>query len=82
MKIGSISENKNIEKRIAITPEVAKKYISLGFEVFLSQNYGSHLGFKDGLYSKIGIAFSNKVNESKTALYPARLACEESMSID
>ena len=30
MKIGSISENKNIEKRVAITPEVAKKYISNG----------------------------------------------------
>ena len=59
MKIGSISENKNIEKRIAITPEVAKKYISLGFEVFLSQNYGSHLGFKDGLYSKIGVKIIN-----------------------
>jgi NAD(P) transhydrogenase subunit alpha len=34
MRIVSISENKNIEKRIAITPEIAKKYISLGFEVF------------------------------------------------
>ena len=30
-----------IEKRIAITPEIAKKYISLGFEVSLSENYGS-----------------------------------------
>ena len=29
MKIGSILENKNFEKRIAITPEIAKKYISL-----------------------------------------------------
>ena len=33
MKIGSISEDKNLEKRISITPEIAKKYISLGFEV-------------------------------------------------
>ena len=29
MKIGSISENQNIEKRIAITPEIVKKYILL-----------------------------------------------------
>ena len=42
MKIGSILENQNIEKRIAITPEIVKKYISLGFEIFLSKNYGSH----------------------------------------
>ena len=26
MKIGSILENKNLEKRIAITPEIVKKY--------------------------------------------------------
>ena len=40
MKIGSILENQNIEKRIAVTPEIVKKYISLGFEVCLSENYG------------------------------------------
>jgi NAD(P) transhydrogenase subunit alpha len=35
MRIASVLENQNIEKRIAITPEIAKKYISLGFEVSL-----------------------------------------------
>ena len=45
MKIGSISEDKNFEKRIAITPDIAKKYISLGFEVYLSKNYGAHLRY-------------------------------------
>ena len=29
MKIASVIENKNIEKRVAITPEIAKKYISM-----------------------------------------------------
>ena len=44
MKIGSVSENQKIEKRIAITPdEIAKKYIALGFEVHLSKNYGTHI---------------------------------------
>ena len=43
MKIGSISENKQFEKRIAITPEIAKKYINLGFEVNLVTNYGEHI---------------------------------------
>ena len=54
MKIGSISENQKIEKRIAITPEIAKKYISLGFKINLSENYGSHLGIKDDDYIKMG----------------------------
>ena len=55
MKIVSVSENKEFEKRIAITPDIAKKYISLGFEVYLSENYGDHLGFKDNEYNEIGV---------------------------
>ena len=31
MNLASVLENQNFEKRIAITPEIAKKYISLGF---------------------------------------------------
>jgi len=54
MKIASILENQKIEKRIAITPEIAKKYIALGFEVSLSENYGSHLGIKDEEYKELG----------------------------
>ena len=54
MKIASILENQKIEKRIAITPEIAKKYISLGLEVSLSENYGSHLGIEDEEYKKLG----------------------------
>ena len=46
MKIGSVLENQNLEKRIAITPELVKKYTSIGFEVNLIENYGSHLGIK------------------------------------
>ena len=54
MKIGSILENQNQEKRIAITPEIIKKYLSLGFEILLSEDYGSHLGIKDKEYSELG----------------------------
>ena len=52
MKIASILENQKIEKRIAITPEIAKKYISLGLEVYLHENYGCHLGIKDEEYKE------------------------------
>ena len=30
MIVGSVSENKNFEKRISITPDIVKKYINLG----------------------------------------------------
>ena len=59
MRIVSISENSVVEKRISITPEIAKKYISLGFEVSLSQNYGVHLGFKDQEYDNLGVKISS-----------------------
>ena len=55
MRIVSFLENQKIEKRIAITPEIAKKYIALGFEVSLSENYGEHLGFDDNEYKELGV---------------------------
>ena len=57
MIIGSLSENKDLEKRISITPDIAKKYINLGFEINLSENYGKHLGFKEKEYTEIGAKF-------------------------
>ena len=64
MRIVSILENQNIEKRIAITPEIAKKYIALGFGVSIVEKYGEHLGFKDSEYKELGVEVSN--NESET----------------
>ena len=63
MRIASVLENQKIEKRIAITPEIAKKYISLGFEVILSENYGNHLGIKDNDYKELGVNIQKDENE-------------------
>ena len=63
MRIGSILENQQIEKRIAITPEIVKKYTSLGFKINLSENYGSHLGIKDDEYIKMGASLSKDDKE-------------------
>ena len=54
MIIGSISENIDYEKRVAITPDVVKKYKSLGLEVHLSKNYAVHLGIDDNNYISEG----------------------------
>ncbi len=67
MIIGSISENKEIEKRIAITPEIAKKYISNGFEVFIEKNFGLHLGIEDKNFIQEGCKIDTKENISKKA---------------
>ena len=59
MIIGSILENKK-DKRIAITPEIVKKYVSLGFEISLVKNYGSHLGFSDNEFHDVGVKFKDE----------------------
>jgi NAD(P) transhydrogenase subunit alpha len=63
MKIGSISENLNSEKRISLTPELSKKYLDLGVEIFISKNYGVHLGFHDIDYKEKGVQILNSINE-------------------
>ena len=63
MIIASLSENKEIEKRLAVTPEITKKYIDLGLDLFLPNNYGSHLGFDDEEYKSFGVNFLNSDEE-------------------
>ena len=63
MKIVSVLEDKKVEKRISITPEIAKKYISMGFEVSLSERYGEHLGFSDNEYKKLDVKILKDDNE-------------------
>ena len=64
MRITSVLENQKIEKRIAITPDIAKKYKALGFEVSIVEKYGEHLGFKDNSYKELGVKICN--NEIET----------------
>ena len=84
MRIASVSENLNIEKRIAITPEIAKKYISLGMEVLLPENYGTHLGINDNQYSDIGAVISKDEKEiisSADIIIQLSLPSEEKYSL-
>tara|TARA_B100001057_G_scaffold180211_1_gene180897 strand:+ start:1308 stop:2396 length:1089 start_codon:yes stop_codon:yes gene_type:complete len=84
MKIASILENHNIEKRIAITPEIAKKYIDTGFELSLSKSYGEHLGFKDQNYIDLGAKIfddDNKVIENSNLIVQLGLLSDEKSSL-
>ena len=63
MIIGSFSENLDIEKRVAVTPDVIKKYKSLGLEVHLCKDYASHLGIKDQEYESEGAIFFKSADE-------------------
>ncbi len=63
MRISSLLENQKVEKRIAITPDIAKKYLSLGFDLALSENYGVHLGINDKEYKDCGVKIIKDNNE-------------------
>ena len=76
MIIGSVSENKEIEKRISITPDIAKKYINLGFEIHLSKNYGKHLGFEEKEYDELGVKF---VDDDKKLIENAEIIIQLSL---
>jgi NAD(P) transhydrogenase subunit alpha len=52
MKISTLVNKK--EKRVAVTPETAKKYVQLGLEVELPENVGLSAGFSDGEYAAAG----------------------------
>ena len=83
MKIGSLSEDKDLEKRISITPEIAKKYIGLGLEVYLDLNYGSHLGFDDSQYKDIGakvLADQNDIISNTDLLVQLNLLNDDKLS--
>ena len=75
MHLASISENKLIEKRIAITPEIAKKYINLGFSLSLPNDYGNHLGFKNDDYKILGVNLES--DEQKILLNKKKLQVDK-----
>ena len=84
MIIVSVSENRDLEKRISITPEISKKYINLGFEVHLSESYGDHLGFKDEEYKAQGVKITsdeNKLLESADVIIQMSLLNDNKTSV-
>ena len=83
MKIGSISENLDIEQRVAITPDVIKKYKSLGLEVYISKNYALHLGIDDKIYENEGaniLSSDEEVISTSKAILQMNIPSEKNLS--
>ena len=83
MIIGSVSENKDLEKRVAITPDIIKKYKSLGMEICLSKDYAIHLGILDDEYKKEGVTIldnDEKVIMKSDAILQMNMLSEENLN--
>ena len=76
MKIGSIAENIEIEKRVAITPEIAKKFITNGFDVNLQKDYAKHLGFDDKDYEAVDVKI---LDDEKSVLENSEILAQLSL---
>ena len=63
MIIGTIKEISDNEKRVAITPETCKKFISLGYEVLLEKDSGKQSNYSDEEYIKAGAVVINSITE-------------------
>ncbi|KTD74182.1 Re/Si-specific NAD(P)(+) transhydrogenase subunit alpha [Legionella tucsonensis] len=57
------------ETRVAITPNSAKHFIKLGFEVAIEKDAGLAAGFKDQNYEEVGVS----VHDKKSILQKAKL---------
>ena len=83
MIVGSISENKKQESRVAITPDILKKYKSLGLEIYLSKNYASHIGIKDTEYETEGAKIfenSEDVISNSNAILQMNILSDENLN--
>ena len=83
MIIGSLSENIKLEKRVAITPDIIKKYKSLGLEVHLSKDYALHLGINDKDYESEGarIFTSKEIILNSNVILQMNMPNEENLNM-
>ncbi len=55
MKIGILKETQEGEKRVSISPNVAKQLIDKGFELILEESAGTNSSYEDTDYSDLGV---------------------------
>tara|TARA_B100000131_G_scaffold92470_1_gene89296 strand:+ start:2008 stop:3150 length:1143 start_codon:yes stop_codon:yes gene_type:complete len=63
MKIAIVKETAKLEKRVAATPDIVKKYIDLGFEVGFEKNAGVNSYYSDESYISAGAKVYNNVED-------------------
>ena len=66
MKIAVVKETSPHERRVAVTPDIAKKYVAAGFDVVIETDAGASAGFPDASYKAAGAAVSATVAATLT----------------
>ena len=67
MKIGILKEHQDGEKRVSISPNIAKQLINKGFEILVEQDAGINSSYKNSDYTDINATIENKETVFKDA---------------
>ncbi len=59
MKIAVPKERRPYERRVAVTPDIVKKYKALGYDVTVETGAGSEAAFPDSLYAAAGASIAS-----------------------
>jgi NAD(P) transhydrogenase subunit alpha len=60
MKIGILKETQKGEKRVSISPTIAKQLIEKGYEVLVEDDAGSSSSFKNSYFEKVGATVESR----------------------
>ncbi|UMB61345.1 Re/Si-specific NAD(P)(+) transhydrogenase subunit alpha [Lutibacter sp. A80] len=60
MKIGILKETQKSEKRVSISPNIAKQLIALGFDVLIEEDAGFASAYKNSDYQNVGVKVEKK----------------------
>jgi len=60
MKIGILKETLDGERRVAITPNIAKQLIASGFEILVEEGAGDYSSFKDSDYTNVEVTVEKR----------------------
>jgi len=81
MILGSVVDSDINEKRIAISLDTLKKYISNGFSVQLEKDFGKNSNINDSELQKLGAKISTKDEIYKTSDIIIKINCPSDSEI-
>ena len=59
MKIAVLKEKAKGENRVAVTPDIAERFIKAGYSIIVEKNAGTSAGFSDESYKNVGAKISS-----------------------
>ena len=62
MKISIPKENREGETRVAASPEVIRKFVSMGFNITVESGAGLNSGFTDEIFKDAGAEIASDTN--------------------